>query len=163
MARAIAESSGANMFQLWQACYCLDQPQCGTPHRRLHDRREFVSYGNKEDDYKQREVHNAQHRQLLDSMVHKSRWRSRDVLQREYHDAFKANNPMLYEAFITEQGMYTAEAVQHFMCAHKAQTAMLVVGVAHQSAVEQHLCNAHGYAMSMPTRSQLIKDAHFAA
>ncbi|KAG5177364.1 hypothetical protein JKP88DRAFT_332281 [Tribonema minus] len=124
--------------------------------RKRRDARKFVPTCNIDEDMKRRDEHKAQHQQFLDYTLQISRWRSRNVLQREYHDVFKADNPLLYEAFVTEQGVYTAEAVRHFMGSHKARSAVLLVGVAHQSAVEQHLCEAHGFAICAPTASQLI-------
>ncbi|KAG5177357.1 hypothetical protein JKP88DRAFT_273988 [Tribonema minus] len=77
------------------------------------------------------------------------RWKARAVLQREYHDVFQARNPLLYAAFITEPGQYTAEALQHYLRETGAKTAVVVVGVAHQGAVESHLCGTQGYAMQL--------------
>eukprot|EP00611_Tribonema_gayanum_P016713 TRINITY_DN29108_c0_g1_i1.p1 TRINITY_DN29108_c0_g1~~TRINITY_DN29108_c0_g1_i1.p1 ORF type:complete len:184 (-),score=24.35 TRINITY_DN29108_c0_g1_i1:159-710(-) len=162
MARAIVQSS--NLFQMWQTCWCLNQAQCGAPGPcdSLRDTSGCAPTGNNEQDIatlKPSEAHEAERQRLLDRTLQTLRWRSRDTLQRDYHDVFKANNRLLHEVFIAEQGVYTAEAVEHFMGTHNARSAVLIVGVAHQSAVEQHLCDAHGYTMCVPTATQLIQDA----
>ncbi|KAG5177356.1 hypothetical protein JKP88DRAFT_273986 [Tribonema minus] len=106
------------------ALMCIGQPFCGMPY--------FVS--TRAGAFGRRDA---------------ERWKARAVLQREYHDAFRARNPLLYAAFITEPGVYTAEALQHYLRETGAKTAVVVVGVAHQDAVESHLCGTYGYSMRL--------------
>ncbi|KAG5177359.1 hypothetical protein JKP88DRAFT_242067 [Tribonema minus] len=101
------------------------------PHKRLDQAAEYVwvekSKEGKHIEWQERLALWAQHRRHLGRTLQISRWLSRDVLQRDYHTVFKATNPLLYRAFVTEQGVYAAEATQHFMRNHANQTAMLVV------------------------------------
>ncbi|KAG5179427.1 hypothetical protein JKP88DRAFT_247436 [Tribonema minus] len=115
-------ASPISMYDALLTYDCIGQPQCGVP---------FM----------------ARYSSIGMSSPEAERWKARDVLRREYHDVFRARSPLLYDAFITEQGMYTAEALQHYVHESGANTVVVVVGVAHQDALERHLCDAHGYRM----------------